>query len=166
MGGVFKQKHQKQRNHYRVCRSLGVIPSSRGPAVKRDGHYRETETVSCWYISLDRVFVRILNVAACPAAFAGSRARGRSGIRPGRESTVWRVEERASLVKSTQTYICRTAVRTRGLIRPRFTRSTPDRVREHDFRAGRHLAPLGVSARRFQAAGPKHRASSPGVRSR
>ena len=104
-------------------------------------------------------------ISYSPAAVAGC-ARGRSGIRPGWESTVWRVEERASLVKSTQPNNCRTAVRTRGLIRPRFTRLTPDGVREHDHRAGRHLAPLGVSARRFQAAGPKHRASSPGVRSR
>ena len=99
-------------------------------------------------------------------AFVGSRTRGRSGIRPGRECAVWRVEERASLVKSTQTYICRTAVRTRSLIRLRFTRWTPDTAREHDHQAGRHLAPLGVSARRFQAAGSKHRVSSPGVRSR
>ena len=42
--------------------------------------------------------------------------RGRSGIRPDREGFVWRVEERVSLVKSTQKLICRTAVRTRSLI--------------------------------------------------
>ena len=62
--------------------------------------------------------------------------RGRSGIRPGRESTVWRVEERASLVKSTQLYICRTAVRTRSLIRLWITGQTPDMARDHDFQAG------------------------------
>lgn len=118
--------------------------------------------------NLADIFVRFLywrRIWYSSAAVAG-RARGRSGIRPGWESTVWRVEERASLVKSTQPNNCRTAVRTRGLIRPRFTRLTPDGACEHDHRAGRHLAPLGVSARRFQAAGPKHRASSPGVRSR
>ncbi len=41
---------------------------------------------------------------------------GRYGIRPDWEGLVLRVEERAGLVKSTQLYNCRTAVRTRSLI--------------------------------------------------
>ena len=51
-----------------------------------------------------------------PLGGLGAIYWGRSGIRPDREGFEWRVEERVSLVKSTQKLICRTAVRTRGLI--------------------------------------------------
>ena len=75
--------------------------------------------------------------------------RGRYGIRPDWEDLVLHVEERAGLVKSTQLYNCRTAVRTRGLIEPWIRCMMPDIATDHDYQAVLCVASLGAKARRF-----------------